>query len=346
MKTIRRLKASLPVLIGLAIAVPGAADDGKDDAVGEVRGITLSTHRGGREFGDPDVMTPSFEAIRVTGANWVAVHPYARIRKDGTVSFRRWGKGDGVPPQWTVPIEVARRTGMRICVKPHLAHWRSGFSWRGEIAFETDEAWARFWRDYADWITALAEACSDADMFVVGTELDLTVGHEAEWRRLIAKVRAKTDAPLTFASNWDAFEKVPFWDALDLVGIQAYFPISEAEDPDREQLSAGWAKLSKRLSRFSGQVGRPIVLTELGYNRSRRAASQPWAYAVDPDAEPLQARCMSVALSAIAKEPTIVGSFLWKWFPEPRPVGRNFQLATDGMRRAIRSVWIGRDSEE
>ena len=85
------------------------------------------------------------------------------------------------------------------------------------------------------------------------------------------------------------------------------------------------------------------MLTELGYNRSKNAASEPWSYPVDADMEPLQMRCMTVALRAIEIEPSIVGSFLWKWFPEPRPVGRNFQLATEGMRSAIGRVWIGEE---
>ena len=35
----------------------------------------------------------------------------------------------------------------------------------------------------------MAEACKDADAFVVGTELDKTLHREAEWRALIADVR-------------------------------------------------------------------------------------------------------------------------------------------------------------
>jgi hypothetical protein len=228
---------------------------------------------------------------------------------------------------------------MKICVKPHLAHWRSGFSWRGEITFETAEEWERFWSGYSDWITTMAAACSDADMFVVGTELDRTVSHEKEWRDLIRRVREVTRAPITFALNWDSFEKVPFWDSLDLVGVQSYFPISSEEDPSRAELENGWRQLSKRLSGFSQRIGKRIVLTELGYNQSFSAASEPWTYPVDQAAEPLQLLCMSVALNAIAAEPAIIGAFLWKWFPEPRPVGRNFQLATEGMRRVIREVW-------
>jgi hypothetical protein len=224
-------------------------------------------------------------------------------------------------------------------VKPHLAHWRSGFSWRSDITFDSEEAWDRFWKGYAEWIVAMAEACQDADLFVVGTELDRTMSHPAEWRDLIRRVREKTDVSLTFASNWDSFEKVPFWDALDLIGIQAYFPISAAKSPNRRALAEGWTKLADRLATYSKKIDRQIVLTELGYNQSFNAASEPWAYPVDPAGEPLQLACMSIALRAIEAEPAIVGALLWKWFPEPRPIGRNFQLATPGMREVISSVW-------
>ena len=48
---------------------------------------------------------------------------------------------------------------------------------------------------------------------------------------------------------------------------------------------------------------------------------------------------MRIALAAIEAEPRVVGSFLWKWFPRPSSVGRNFQLATPGMSAAIREAW-------
>jgi hypothetical protein len=48
---------------------------------------------------------------------------------------------------------------------------------------------------------------------------------------------------------------------------------------------------------------------------------------------------MRAALEAITAEPRVIGSFLWKWFPEPRPIGRNFRLATPEMKQLIRDVW-------
>jgi hypothetical protein len=44
-------------------------------------------------------------------------------------------------------------------------------------------------------VAKLARTTRDAYAFVVGTELDRTIGHEAAWRSFIAAVRAETAAP-------------------------------------------------------------------------------------------------------------------------------------------------------
>ena len=59
-----------------------------------------------------------------------------------------------------------------------------------------------------------------------------------------------------------------------------------------------------------------------------------------PEAEELQENLLRVALRAVEAEPAVVGVFLWKWFPNPHPVGRNFQLATPRLKRAIADVWL------
>jgi len=87
-----------------------------------------------------------------------------------------------------------------------------------------------------------------------------------------------------------------------------------------------------------------VLLTELGYNHSSNTAREPWSAVTDDDGVTLQALCTRVALEAIEQESTILGSFLWKWFPEPHPVGRNFRLATPEMRTVIRDVWGAREA--
>ena len=307
-----------------------------------MRGITISTHGGGRDWAS-DEMVSTLRDIEILGANWVATHPYAGISQDGSVRVRRFeGASDLAPAHWTRPIVEAHKQGLKICIKPHLAYWRSGFEWRGEIAFRSEEEWTRFWADYRAWILDVAEACKDADAFVVGTELDKTLNHEAEWRALIADVRKVYKGRITYAANWSDYKRVPFWDALDVIGIQGYFPIAKNQNPTEADLRIGWDRLVKELRTYAKKMDRNIVFTELGYNQSYKAASEPWTYRVDDDgARPLQEMCWRVALEAIENEPRIAGALLWKWFPNPRPFGRDFQLATSRIMPIIADAWQG-----
>lgn len=302
-----------------------------------IRGITISTHRGGQDWGS-DRMADALVDIRELGANWVAIHPYARIGADGSVRSR--DSGEEPPNHLTRPIREARARGMKILIKPHLAYWGSPFEWRGEIGFEDEAAWKRFWSEYEAFIVRIARWTSEADGFVVGTELRRTEDQDARWRAIIERVRLETDATLTYAANWDDYSRVGFWDALDVIGIQAYFPLTERDDASEDAIRNGWAKWMAELSQFAEERDRPILFTELGYNQAYAAPVRPWDYRTDDEgARDVQELCMTIALTSIDAEPSVLGVFLWKWFVPPDSVGRNFQLATPRMRRVIRESW-------
>jgi hypothetical protein len=332
--------AAAAALLGVLLAPAGApAQNGR----GKINGMTVSTPRGSAEWGR-DNMVPTITDLRSLGVNWIAIHPYAGIDRDGTVRWRR-GEGPDEAPEWlTRPIREAHRQGVKIFVKPHLAYW-GRFSWRGEIEFASAEEWQRFFTTYRQWIEAMARFSAGADAFAVGTELDRTV-HRPEWRAVIEDVRQAYSGPLTYAANWTDFERVPFWDALDAIGIQAYFPLleqgtmAEGQLPTRNELEAGWEAIMARMREFGSRYGKTVVFTELGYNNSWRAATEPWDARTSPDpaAAELQRLCMEVALEAIAREPAVVGAFLWKWFPGDR-VPRDFAMSSPAMREVIGSRW-------
>ncbi len=174
----------------------------------------------------------------------------------------------------------------------------------------------------------------------MGPILERLQGLDRRGREIIHAVREVTQAPLTYAANWDRYEAVPFWDALDAIGVQAYFPLIEGDQPaDPQTIREGWARWAEKLKRYSRAHRRPVLLTELGYNHSANTAREPWSSATDGEGEELQALCTRIALETVEREATILGSFLWKWFPEPHPAGRNFRLATPEMRSVIRDAW-------
>ncbi len=304
-----------------------------------IQGVTLSTHRGGQDWAS-DQIGATLTEIRSTGANWIAIHPYAGIQEDGGIRFR----DSGSTPQFLRrPVEEAHTQGLKVLLKPHLAYWRSSFKWRGDIRFEGPESWKRFFEDYSRWIQYLIEAVPDADGLILATELDATLDHEREWRRILREVRAIYHGPVSYAANWTDYQRVPFWDDLDAVGIQAYFPVADADNISEKAIRANWGGLMTRLRNFSEEVRRPIIFTELGYNRSYEAPVRPWDHRTDDEgASAIQQASLRLALEAVRKEASVLGSFLWKWFPQPRTVGRDFQLASPGMKNVVQESWLER----
>ncbi len=302
-----------------------------------VRGMTISCQTWGWEWGS-DEMVESMRELKALGVNWIAIHPYARIRGDGTVGSRR--RGDDAFSHLTRPIREAKKLGIKIMIKPHLAYWGSPFRWRGDISFETEEQWQRFFTDYERWIVQMAQICGDADAFVVGTELDKTIGHEQRWRHIIGRVRATYGGPLTYAANWTDYRRVPFWDDLDAIGVQAYFPLTDQPGlPGQGDLDLAWARVLKDLAAFSRREGRPVVLSELGYACSANAALRPWEGREGGEhADEIQRRCLAAALAALDDDSCILGAFLWKWFTGPHR-RENFLMSTPAMRQVIAEHW-------
>lgn len=332
----------------LALSQPGRRSDGRDARIDDphatVRGMTVSCHTWGWEWGTDD-FARTLDELQALGVNWVAIHPYASIRSNGEVVMRDRAYED---TEWlTRPIAEAHARGMKIVIHPHIAYWGSPFSWRGEIEFTSDDDWARFFSTYRAWIMRIVEVCSDADAFVVGNELDLTVRHEKEWRALIASVRERFAGPLTYAANWDRYHLVPFWDALDVIGIQAYFPLAtDGGQASDAELLRGWQRALEPLRTLSRKVNREVLFTEIGYDRAAHAALRPWesgrrrgrdnAEAVVDDA--IQRRCLRIAVDVIERERFIRGALLWKWFPD-RPGRGDFLMSAPGPRAEIEAAW-------
>ena len=322
------------------LATVGATDDGGDPHA-EVRGMTVTCPGAGLVWGTDD-MVRTMEELRDLGVNWITIHPYAAIHEDGTVGGTRMSEMYREPSWLTRPIAEAHRLGLKLMIKPHLAYWGSDFAWRGEIEFETVEQWNRFFDTYERWITLVAEIGKNADAFVIGTELDRTLHHEERWRQVIRRIREKTPSPLTYSAGWDEFENVAFWDALDAIAIQGYFPLVDHEGvPSREELDRAWSKIIGRLEDYGRRHNRTIIFGELGYNLSRHAALRPWEYAQGGEqAEEIQRRCLAAALRAIGDSDVVAGAFLWKWFPGAHGRRRgNFLKSTPAMREVIARHW-------
>jgi hypothetical protein len=292
---------------------------------------------------DRDQGRASFAALRSLGVDSISIHTWEpRQRAVDEPDFTE------ASPRWTMahlPALVARahEAGLKVMYKPHLELSRRRFggetsAWHGAIEMRDEAGWRAWFANYEAYLMDHARRAQEAgaDLLCVGREIDRTVlRREADWRRLIARVRTVYHGPLTYSAHHDTFAELGFWDALDFVGVAAYFPLSQAPDPDAAALDAGWAAVLPRLEALSRRTGKPVLLTEVGYPALPGAAREPWSEARGPADPWLQARCYEAALRAAAGRPWLQGAYFWLWEGVSQPPFRDRSFTIQGKPAAF-----------
>jgi phosphoglycolate phosphatase-like HAD superfamily hydrolase len=172
-----------------------------------------------------------------------------------------------------------------------------------------------------------------ASTLVIGTEMATLSSDDARWRPLIAEVRSHFKGALTYAANYDEFQRVPFWDALDYVGIDAYFPLAGSADPapSAADLAAAWASRGylSAIASTSRRTGKKVLFTELGYRAVHTAAVEPNAWGVPGVADvEAQANAYRAFYDAVARQPWMAGVYWWNvdpgawWVQDYSPIGK------------------------
>lgn len=336
-----RNQRSLVVLVLILVRVV-VSQSARAEAAGSasfIKGMTVSCQTSGWEWATPE-MARTLDELKSLGVNSVAIHPYAQIENDGHVRFR----ADGNFRHISVPLDWARERGLSVMLIPHIAYWGTKFLWRGEINFQTAGEWDRFFDDYQTWIVQMARVAEahGAGTFCIGLEFTYAQKFDDRWRRIIAAVRQVYHGRLTYGGNWDSFQEVTFWDALDYIGVLAYFPLTKSVNPSEAEIAAAWKDRCSRLSAYSkAHANQKFLFVEIGYNVSARAAAEPWAFKMGGEnADEIQQRCIEVALDLPHHCSAIAGMYWWKWFPDlPSREEENYKLQTPAIKALIGKHW-------
>lgn len=260
------------------------------------------------------------DALAAIHADYAAVMPYGFIREPSRPEIifdtdRQWyGETRDGARQY---ISLLHKNGIRVMLKPQLWIWRGLFT--GELAMASESDWKELEAEYADFILAYADLAEETGvaLFCIGTELGAFVGaRPGFWKSLIASVRERYSGRLTYAANWDEYLRIPFWEDLDLIGIDAYFPLSDSRNPGLEELRNGWKRWKSDIKTLQEEVGIPVVFTEYGYRSMDYTAKKPWL--VDRSEEGVNLEAQANAKRAIFEEfwheDWFAGGFVWKWF--------------------------------
>jgi hypothetical protein len=211
-------------------------------------------------------------------------------------------------------IETAHSLGMKVMLKPHIDCLDGTF--RGDII--PSKAW---FESYKKTILRYARLAgkNKVEMFCVGTELENTsfFRWEHEWRSIIASVKEVYKGYLTYSANWTEYEHVSFWDSMDLIGIDAYFPLTEKNDPTKDELLAGWEGVADKIEAWLKGTGfnKNVIFTELGYVSSDGTNREPWATLTNAEDQEEQADALGAALGVLHKRNWFKGMYLWQYFP-------------------------------
>jgi hypothetical protein len=218
-------------------------------------------------------------------------------------------------------VDEIHANGMQVLLKP-IVDLRNGV-WRAEI--EPSGAWLDSYRDFIyDW--ALFAEEHGVEALSIGTEYRSSEPFEADWREIIAGVRDRYAGQLTYAADYGSYQSVAWWDALDYIGIDAYFPLSDDPDAPASELRRAWSDLGGTIEgwREGANLDQTILFTEVGYRSADGAVTRPWDFnyvnSVDLNE---QTQSYEALLSSLWSENWWDGAFWWNWETDPNAGGPN-----------------------
>lgn len=342
-----------------ARAAPLAGADGWRSA-GEdaVRGVTIgpieNAYHPGVGYGSEAYGRTLDECVKM-GARWVAITPFGRVHDLS---------GRGVDPTFERPfadnredvrraIAMAHARGLSVMLVPHL--WVESGGWRAEIDPGTDAGWDAWARSYGAFVRGWAEVAEEGEveLFSAGVELRswVTTARAPSFAALVRQLRGIYHGPITYSANWDDVEHTSVLGELDVIGINAFYPLAERDGASFDELLEGGRRVQGRVRALAEVWQKPVLFTEIGYTTRPDPAVRPWEW---PDGmkdvrvdERAQADAYRALIAPLLDEPLFMGLFIWRLYADPEDVSQEAEwgfsprgkLAELVVRDAFATTW-------
>jgi hypothetical protein len=291
------------------------------------------------------------------GATWVAITPFGRVHDL---------RGTGVDLTFEAPfpenraairraISMAHARGLRVMLVPHL--WVESGEWRAQIDPPSDDGWRRWAASYRAFVLAWAAVAEEehAELFSAGVELRswVTTSRAPSFAAILGDIRAVYHGLLTYSANWDDVDQSVISGALDVIGVNAFFPLAEKEGATDAALLEGAGRVREKLHALAQDWRKPVLFTEVGYTTRADPAVRPWEWpdamkGVVPD-QRAQARAYRALIAPLLDEPDFAGLFVWRVYSDPDDVSQEAEwgfsprgkLAELVVRDAFAARWAG-----
>ena len=228
----------------------------------------------------------------------------------------------------TQAINEFHAKGMKVMLKPHVDS--EDGAWRGTFQPTDVDAWFQSFTNFVVHYAQMAQSLN-VELLCFGTEYVQLSGaaNRTRWAAVIAAIRQVYTGKLVYAANatfgGDEFTSVSFWDLVDLIGIDGYFPLTNHADPTLAELVAAWRSnqsgedILADVQNFSDAHQKPLIFTEVGYKSVAGANTQPFNFTF-PGAFDLteQQNCYSAWYTTWSPQNSwMLGVFWWAWPVQP-----------------------------
>ncbi len=264
----------------------------------------------------------NIQSVENINANWVSLCPWAFMTPgDPNIYYNTvdnfWGDR---PENMKLIIQEAKNRNLKVLLKPHV--WVNGHGWPGD--YDLNETGWYFWeKNYASFVLDLAKFAeeNEVEMYCIGVEFKTAIQKRKDfWPELIDRVREVYSGELIYAANWDNFRNINFWDKLDYIGIDAYFPLLNEKIPDKEKLKKKWNNQIPGIEKCYSKYQKQVILTEYGYRSTNKTAWRQWEIentstdvGVNLEA---QVNAYEALYESIWDKEWLAGGFIWKWFTD------------------------------
>lgn len=260
----------------------------------------------------------------------------------------------------SVVIKEAQALGLEVNIAVYVDPATG--EWRAYLAPDDRSLWFSEYAGILDHLAALSQQhrvhrlCIGVEMISLSTATQ-NPDNTTEWENLIHGVRSYYSGLVMYAANWGGasdfgkeYAHIQFWQALDEVGIDGYFPLGSSPHPTFSELEYNWGVIHDSvLVPLSKSVQKPLVFEEVGYRSIVGTTLNPndsVSQGAYDDCE--QATAYYALLDAWKDSKLLAGIFWWYWETSPKVGGIGDTSYSPRFKSAaviLAMFWQGSDAD-
>jgi hypothetical protein len=271
-------------------------------------------------MGSPETLQIIQKIAEDINPQWLQFNIY--FRQDNVTSSFVFNSPDKTPTDeaFITGVTTAINAGMKVMIKILMSVRDSDVFGGINLNPLDPDQWFESYTSNLLHFAQLSEQYG-VSALAVATELPImTAKYPDRWSKLISQVREEYSGIVTYASLIIEFFKIPFWQELDWIGIDAYFPLNSTSD-----VTPSLNEMTDRATFFYGRVqarlhgmnlaNKTVIFTESGVPSYTGSIATPWLDFEDCSTvqsnNTAQASAFQAVFTAIARANFINGIFVY-----------------------------------